>query len=82
MHFSAFKISEEWLIVKGGSNQKRSPRLGDRFICMLQHDKVGVLHMFYAILPEREQQEWLGQLDMSYDDQIASVGGNEYDDYY
>ena len=72
MHFSAFRISksEEVLIVKdsakfvmeecrevlGGSNQKRSPRLGDRFICMLQHDE-GVLHMFYAILPEREQQE-------------------------
>ncbi len=50
MHFSAFRISnsEECLIVKdwskivndrrevlGGSNQKRSPRLGDRFICML-----------------------------------------------
>ena len=51
MHFSAFRISnsEECLIVKdwskivndhrevlGGSNQKRNPRLGDRFICMLQ----------------------------------------------
>ena len=72
MHFSAFRISksEECLIVKdwskivndrrevlGGSNQKRSPRLGDRFICMLQHDEAGVLQMFYAILPEREQQE-------------------------
>ena len=49
MHFSAFRISnsEECLIVKdwskivndrrevlGGSNQKRSPRLGDRFICI------------------------------------------------
>ena len=72
MHFSAFKISnsEECLIVKdqskivndrrevlGGSNQKSSPRLGDMFICMLQYDEAGVLHMFYAILPEREQQE-------------------------
>ena len=76
MHFNAFKISnsEECLIVKdwskivndrrevlGGSNQKRNPRLGDRFICMLQYDEVGVLHMFYAILPEREQQEWLAR---------------------
>ena len=72
MHFSAFGISksEECLIVKdwskivndhrevlGGSNQKRSPRLGDRFICMLQLDEERVLHMFYVILPEREQQE-------------------------
>ena len=72
MHFSAFRISnsEEFLIVKdwskivnerrevlGGSNQKRNPRLGDRFICMLQLDEGGVLHMFYVILPEREQQE-------------------------
>ena len=54
MHFSAFRISnsEECLTVKdrrkivndrrevlGGSNQKRSPRLGDRFICMLQLDE-------------------------------------------
>ena len=72
MHFSAFRISnnEECLIVKDwsknvndrrevlrGSNQKRSPRLGYRFICMLQHEEAGVLHMFYVILPEREQQE-------------------------
>ena len=72
MHFSAFRISnsEECLTVEdwskivndrrevlGGSNQKRIPRLGDRFICMLQLDEAGVLHMFYAILPEREQQE-------------------------
>ena len=72
MHMSAFRISnsEECLIVKdwskivndhrevlGGSNQKRSPRLGDRFICMLQYDELGKLYMFYAILPEREQQE-------------------------
>ena len=72
LHFSAFKISksEQVLIVKdwskivkdrrevlGGSNQKRSPRLGDRFICMLQLDEEGELHMFYVILPEREQQE-------------------------
>ena len=73
MHFSAFRISksEKVLIVKdwtkfvmeecrevlGGSNQKHSPRLGDRFICMLQLDEAGVLHMFYAILLEREQQE-------------------------
>ena len=72
-HMSAFRISktEECLIVKdwtkfvteerrevlGGNNQKRSPRLGDRFICMLQYDESRVLHMFYAILPEREQQE-------------------------
>ena len=72
LHTSAFSISrtEECLIVKdwskivngrrevlGGNNQKRSPRLGDRFICMLQLDEAGVLHMFYVILPEREQQE-------------------------
>ena len=73
MHFSAFRISksEEVLIVKdwtkfvteecrevlGGSNQKRNPRLGDRFICMLQYDESGKLYMFYAILPETEQQE-------------------------
>ena len=61
LHMSAFRISrsEQVLIVKdwnkivknrrevlGGSNQKRNPQLGDRFICMLQYD---------AILPEREQ---------------------------
>ena len=72
LHMSAFRISksEECLIVKdwskmvndrrevlGGSNQKRNPRLGDRFICMLQYDEAGVLHMFYAILPERGQQK-------------------------
>ena len=72
LHMSAFRISEsdECLIVKDwskvvndrrevlrGSNQKRIPRLGDRFICMLQYDESGVLHMFYAILPEREQRE-------------------------
>ena len=73
LHFSAFKISrsEQILIVKdwskivkdrsrevlGGSNQKRSPQIGDRFIFMLQYDEAGVLHMFYAILPEREQHE-------------------------
>ena len=72
LHFSAFRITntEECLIVKdwskivkdrrevlGGCNQKRNPQLGDRFICMLQYDESGVLHMFYAILPEREQQE-------------------------
>ena len=69
MHFSAFRISnsEECLIVKdwskivkdrrevlGGSNEKRSPRLGDRFIGMLQYDQSEELYMFYAILPERE----------------------------
>ena len=72
LHMSAFRIStnEECLIVKdwskilndrrevlGGSNQKCSPRLGDRFICMLQYDESAKLYMFYAILPEREQQE-------------------------
>ena len=72
MHFSAFMISnsEKCLIVKdqskivndhrevlGGSNQKRIPRLGDMFICMLQYDESAKLYMFYAILPEREQQE-------------------------
>ena len=70
-HYIAFRISDEFLIVKdwtksvmeerrqvlGGSNQKRSPRLGDRFVCMLQYDESGELYMFYAILPEREQQE-------------------------
>ena len=73
MHFSAFRISkiEECLIVKdwtkyamgerrevlGGSKEMHYPRLGDRFICMLQLDQGGELHMFYVILPEREQQE-------------------------
>ena len=72
LHMSAFRISksEQVLIVKdwskivkdrrevlGGSNQKRIPRLGDRFICMLQLDEGGELHMFYVILPEREQLE-------------------------
>ena len=72
LHMSAFRIStnEECLIVKdwskivkdhreviGGSKQKRSPRLEDRFICMLQYDESGELYMFYAILPESEQQE-------------------------
>ena len=72
LHMSAFRISksEQVLIVKDwskivkdcrdvleGSNTKRSPQLGDRFICMLQYDKAGVVHMFYAILPVREQQE-------------------------
>ena len=67
---SAFGISksEQVLIVKdwskivkdrrevlGGINQKRSRQLGDMLICMLQYDEAGVLHMFYAILPEREQ---------------------------
>ena len=72
LHMSAFRISktDQVLIVKdwskivkdrrevlGGGNQKRSPQLGDRFICMLQYDESGELHMFYAILPEREQQD-------------------------
>ena len=72
LHMNAFRISrsDECLIVKdwrkivndrrevlGGSNQKRSPQLGYRIICMLQYDEAGVLHMFYAILPEREKQE-------------------------
>ena len=72
VHMSAFRISdsEECLIVKdwskivndrrevlGGSNEKRSPRLGDRFIGMLQYDQSEELYMFYAILPEKEQQE-------------------------
>ena len=70
-HFSAFKISDECLIVQdwtkyvmgerrevlGGSKQMRYPRLGDRFICMLQLDQGGELYMFYVILPKREQQE-------------------------
>ena len=72
MHFSAFRISnsKECLIVKdwtkfvmeecrevlGGSNQKCSPRLGDRFICMLQLDEGGELHMFYVILPEESSR--------------------------
>ena len=72
LHMSAFRISdsEECLIVKdwskivndrrevlGGSKEKRNPKLGDRFICMLQYDESGELYMFYAILPEREQQD-------------------------
>ena len=70
-YFSAFKISDGCLIVQdwtkyvmgerrevlGGSKQKRIPRLGDMFICMLQLDQGGELHMFYVILPKREQQE-------------------------
>ena len=68
-YFSAFKISDECLIVQdwtkyvmvesrevlGGSKQKRIPRLGDMFICMLQLDQGGELHMFYVVLPKREQ---------------------------
>ena len=68
---SAFKISDRCLIVQDwtkyvmgerrevlrGSKQMRYLRLGDRFICMLQLDEGGELHMFYGILPEREQQE-------------------------
>ena len=69
LHMNAFRISrsDECLIVKdwrkivndrrevlGGSNEKRSPRLRDRFIGMLQYDQSGELYMFYAILPERE----------------------------
>ena len=72
LHMSAFRVSttEKCLIVKDwskivkdrrelldGSNQKRNPRLGDMFICMLQFDESGELYMFYAIFPEREQQE-------------------------
>ena len=73
LHMSAFWISksEQVLIVKdwskivkdcsrevlGGSNHKHGPQLGDMFICMLQYDEAGVLHMFYDILPEIEQQE-------------------------
>ena len=70
-YFSAFKISDGCLIVQdwtkyvlgerrevlGSSNQRRLPRLGDRFICMLQLDQGGELYMFYVILPKREQQE-------------------------
>ena len=70
-YFSAFKISDRCLIVQdwtkcvmekrrevlGGSKQMRYPQLGDRFICMLQLDQGGELHMFYVILPKREQQE-------------------------
>ena len=103
-YFSAFKISDGCLIVQdwtkyvmgerrevlGGSKQMRYPRLGDRFICMLQLDQGGDLYMFYVILPKREQQEWLARnefedddvLHYYYDDKIASVGGNDYDDYY
>ena len=92
MHFSAFKISnsKECLIVKywskivndrrevlGGSNQKRNPRLGDRFICMLQYDEAGVLHMFYAILPERGQQKWLASYNKFEDDGVLHY---DYDD--
>ena len=60
LHMSAFRISksDECIIVKdwskivkdcrevlGGSNQKRIPRLGDMFICMLQYDDSGELYM-------------------------------------
>ena len=72
LHMCAFRISrtEKCLIVKdwskivndrrevlGVNNQKRNPRLGDGFICMLQYDESGELYMFYAILPEKEQHE-------------------------
>ena len=70
-YFSAFRISVRFLIVKdwtkcvmerrrevlGGSKQMRYPRLGDRFICTLQLDQGGELHMFYVILPKIEQQQ-------------------------
>ena len=70
-YFSAFKISDGCLIVQdwtkyvmgerrevlGGSEQMRYPRLGERFICMLQFNRGGELYMFYVILPKREQQE-------------------------
>ena len=70
-YFSAFNISDECLIVQdwtryvmgecrqvlGGSKQMCYPKLGDRFIYMLQLDEAGVLYMFYIILPEREQHE-------------------------
>ena len=70
-YFSAFKISDECLIMQewtkymmgerrqvlGGSKRMRYPRLGDKFICMLQVDQGGGLYMFYVILPKREQQE-------------------------
>ena len=70
-YFSAFKISDGCLIVQdwtkcvmekrrevlGGSKQMRYLRLGDRFICMLQLDQGGELHIFYVILPKREQHE-------------------------
>ena len=89
---NAFRISrsDECLIVKdwrkivnnrrevlGGSNQKRNPQLGDRFICMLQYDEAGVLHMFYAILPDREQHEWLASLNEFEDDDVLHY---DYDD--
>ena len=42
--------------------------------------------MFYVILPEREQAinefEDDDVLHNDYCDYIASVGGNDYDDYY
>ena len=70
-YFSAFKISDGCLIVQdwtkyvigerrevlGGSKQMCYPRVGERFICMLQLDQGGELYMFYVILPKREQQE-------------------------
>ena len=49
------KIVKDGKVVLGGSNQKHNPQLGDKFIFMLQYDESGALHMFYAILPEREQ---------------------------
>ena len=70
-YFSAFKISDGCLIVQdwtkyvmgerrqvlGDNKQMCYPKLGDRFICMLQLDQGGELQMFYVILPKREQQE-------------------------
>ena len=70
-YFSAFKISDGCLIVQDwtkyvmgerkevleGSKQMCYPKLGDRFICMLQLDQGGELRIFYVVLPKREQQE-------------------------
>ena len=56
------KISDELLQVQDWIKfvmEERREVLGDKFICMLQLDEGGVLHMFYVILPKREQQEWL-----------------------
>ena len=44
---------------------------------MLQYDESGELYMFYAILPEREQQEWLLARNEFEDDDVLHY---DYDD--
>ena len=52
-----FRFLTIWSFHVGPAARGFDP-LFDSF-CMLQYDESGLLHMFYTILPEREQQEWL-----------------------